>query len=231
MMYGLLDSKRVTALPELRSSIALCPLCKTPLVAKCGDIKIWHWAHKAFFTDCDTWHQGETEWHIQWKSLFPEDTREVVIGDHRADVKLGQTILEFQHSYLSHKEFTERENYYHSLGLNVVWIFDARAFSTTWWAEESTDRQRFYVGLSTIKPMWTFPRFHLSILHFGQDDLAWIHTADQSMGYGVFIQRPILVERFNAQNFIPPLNNLYRMALRESPPALAVGVRQRCPQE
>lgn len=60
-----------------------CPKCSNEVIAKCGSVKIWHWAHKTK-QDCD-WYSAESEWHKQWKSLFPANRIEVYINQNRAD--------------------------------------------------------------------------------------------------------------------------------------------------
>jgi len=61
------------------------------MIAKCGQHRMWHWAHwksKA----CDPWWEPETEWHRSWKNQFPVAWQEIghtaQSGErHRADVK------------------------------------------------------------------------------------------------------------------------------------------------
>lgn len=102
---------------------ATCPQCGSEVIAKCGSIKAWHWAHKA--DDCDIWQEPMTDWHWNWQGLFPEDSREVVITkrcvSHRADVVTGKTVIEFQHSSISPDEIWERESFYG----RMIWVFDA----------------------------------------------------------------------------------------------------------
>ena len=79
-----------------------------------------HFAHESC-ADCDAWSEGETEWHLDWKSCVPEDQREVVIGCHRADAVHDGIVWEFQHSSISSKAIREREEFY---GERMAWIFD-----------------------------------------------------------------------------------------------------------
>lgn len=46
---------------------------------------------------------------------------------HRADVCVGEYVIEFQHSPISCKEFNERNWFYTSAGYKVIWIFDVEA--------------------------------------------------------------------------------------------------------
>lgn len=69
-----------------------------------------------------------SEWHLEWQERFPEENREIVLENngekHRADVLINNTVIEFQHSSLSSYEFDRRNQFYLSLGYNVIWIFD-----------------------------------------------------------------------------------------------------------
>jgi competence protein CoiA len=101
-----------------------CPACQEKMIAKCGEIKIWHWSHISG-TDCDEWHEPMTQWHIDWQENFSFDLQEVVMsrGDtiHRADVRLsGGVVLEFQHSPISTEEIKARELFYQKM----IWVFD-----------------------------------------------------------------------------------------------------------
>lgn len=109
---------------------ALCPVCQQRVIAHCGKIRIWHWAHQKNCQCSDQWWENETDWHRHWKEEFPENWREVVLQDeatgeiHRADVKLQNSglVLEFQHSAIDPQEFQSRVNIYR----NMVWVADAR---------------------------------------------------------------------------------------------------------
>lgn len=117
------NGERIEATPNAR---ALCPSCGSQVIAKCGKITVWHWAHIS--ADCDPWYEGMTKWHTDWQSQFPAEYREVVIrkGDetHRADVALPDgTVIEFQHSPISIDDINRREQFY---GDKMIWVFDVR---------------------------------------------------------------------------------------------------------
>lgn len=128
MQYALVDDQRQQAFIGGRGT---CPNCGAPTVAKCGPRVIHHWAHLGR-KDCDPWWENETEWHRQWKNLFPEECREVMhVADngeiHRADVKTPTSIIvEVQHSAMSDAERISRENFYK----NLVWVVDGLPFKT-----------------------------------------------------------------------------------------------------
>lgn len=95
------------------------------MVAKCGEVKVWHWAHQGG-RSCDPWWENETEWHRAWKAKFPIDWQEVVhqagTGDkHISDVKTDRGwVIEFQHSYLKPEERRSRDFFYPKL----IWVVD-----------------------------------------------------------------------------------------------------------
>ena len=95
------------------------------MVAKCGNERVWHWAHKGSRV-CDPWWENETEWHRAWKNQFPADWQEIVHhaedGErHIADVNtLDGWVIEFQHSNIEPAERLSRETFYHSL----IWVVD-----------------------------------------------------------------------------------------------------------
>lgn len=71
---------------------AQCPVCKSEVVGKKGEIKKKHWAHHRN-KDCDSWYEPLTEWHLKWQNYFPEENREVIISEnvksHRADIQIN----------------------------------------------------------------------------------------------------------------------------------------------
>ncbi len=122
MKFGLVDGIKSEALPKLKG---VCSYCKSELIAKCGKIMAWHWAHKAK-NECDDWWERESEWHRAWKNHYDEEWQEVVHFDangekHIADVKRPDGFfIEIQHSRLDEEEIHAREKFYH----NMVWIVD-----------------------------------------------------------------------------------------------------------
>jgi hypothetical protein len=103
-------------------AIGFCPSCGSPLIPKCGQILCWHWSHKTL--DCDPWYEPESEWHRNWKSLFPDDWQEVTMGNHRADIKTPRGVIEFQASSISSTEVQEREEFYGKM----IWVVKADTF-------------------------------------------------------------------------------------------------------
>jgi competence protein CoiA len=122
MKYALVDGGRQEAQPDLSGQ---CPSCGRLMVAKCGEVRIRHWAHLGRRM-CDVWWENETEWHRAWKGQFPSEWQEIVHcaenGEkHIADVKTDQGwVLEFQHSFLNPEERRARDSFYQHL----IWIVD-----------------------------------------------------------------------------------------------------------
>jgi hypothetical protein len=123
MQFALVSGSVLEPAPGLKG---VCRSCASEMVAKCGQHKLWHWAHKSR-VHCDPWWEPETDWHREWKNHFPKKWHETVLFDsvsgekHIADVKteLG-LVIEFQHSPMTPAEMKSREDFYN----NMVWIVD-----------------------------------------------------------------------------------------------------------
>lgn len=126
MQFALVNNEKVAAFPKGRG---FCPICRAEAIAKCGPRIIHHWAHHRV-SDCDPWWENETQWHREWKNLFPVECREVshAADDgevHRADVKTPTGIvIEVQHSTMTDAERISREEFYK----NLVWVVDGSVF-------------------------------------------------------------------------------------------------------
>lgn len=122
MKFALVDGQRQEARPNLSGQ---CPACDRVMISKCGEVKVWHWAHKGRRT-CDPWWENETEWHRDWKGQFPVSWQEIVQKDdrgekHIADVKTDRGwVIEFQHSYIRPEERRARDAFYTKL----IWVVD-----------------------------------------------------------------------------------------------------------
>ncbi len=129
MRYAISNNERIEAQKGLS---AVCPICGQPVIARCGKIKVWHWAHVSG-SDCDSWQSPMSEWHQAWQDNFPEACREYPLRNkqtnecHRADVlapdlKSPWMVLEFQHSSIKSEEREARERFYKHL----VWVVDGK---------------------------------------------------------------------------------------------------------
>ncbi len=121
--------KKTYILNAERGKNYYCPICNEKMVCKFGKIKSPHFAHPKHSTCTDAWHYDMSEWHEEWQSFFPKENQEVVFDNgkekHRADIAIGNIIIEFQHSRIAPEEFLERNNFYHSINKKIIWVFDA----------------------------------------------------------------------------------------------------------
>lgn len=143
MKYALINEEKTEASEGAKG---FCPSCKKEVIAKCGDYRIKHWAHKGN-RDCDPWRETETDWHREWKNLFPKEWQENIHTDsstgekHVADVKTDKGfIIEFQHSPIRPDEIKSREDFYK----NMVWVVDGTRLPR--------DYQRFCKGSNDFSP-------------------------------------------------------------------------------
>ncbi|HNA61584.1 MAG TPA: competence protein CoiA family protein [Rhabdochlamydiaceae bacterium] len=166
MKYALVNGERQEAKPGLSGK---CDCCGDPIVAKCGDERIWHWSHKGNRT-CDLWWENQTEWHRAWKGQFPTERQEIIHtapnGEkHIADVKTDQNyVIEFQHSHLNPQERIVREAFYQ----NMIWVVDGTRLKK--------DYPRFLEGKKNFRPVYK-PGFFL--VHFPEEcfPTAWIDSS------------------------------------------------------
>ncbi len=84
MKFALVNGERSAPTPR---TVGQCPTCGSELIAKCGERKVWHWAHKAI-RHCDRWWESETEWHRAWKDKFRGEWQEII---HTADNGVNRT--------------------------------------------------------------------------------------------------------------------------------------------
>lgn len=123
MKFALYNGNKIEAVKDAKG---YCPICNSELIAKCGNLKINHWAHKGV-RNCDPWWENETEWHRAWKGNFSNDWQEVILTDentgekHIADIRTSYgLVVEFQHSHIDPIERTKREAFYKKM----IWIVD-----------------------------------------------------------------------------------------------------------
>jgi hypothetical protein len=121
--YALVNNIRTEAEKGLTG---VCPFCSSAMIAKCGNIRMKHWAHKSL-THCDSWFERETEWHRQWKNHFDASWQEFIFKNktsgekHIADVHTEHgLVIEFQHSPIDTDEQNQREQFYE----NMIWVVD-----------------------------------------------------------------------------------------------------------
>jgi hypothetical protein len=173
------------------------------MIAKCGQVRIWHWAHKGR-RSCDPWWEPETEWHRAWKNQFPVNWQEIVhraeTGEkHISDVKTDRGwVIEFQRSHITPEERRARDTFYRK----VIWVVDGTRLKK--------DAEQFAKALSQGAPvrrtLWVRLRSNECALvrkwadscapiffDFG-GDLFWLHVGRPD--------GPIHVARLSRESFI-----------------------------
>src|SRR5262245_54044994 len=181
MRFALVGGQRQEAQP---GHLGKCRACDHPMIAKCGEHRVWHWAHKGRRL-CDPWWENETEWHRAWKDQFPADWQEIVHhaenGErHIADVKTHDGwVIEFQHSNIRPDERRSRESFYHSL----IWVVDGMRrerdiahFSKAWTHGESryplSSKRRISSPEGALLRDWAGSRAHV-FFDFGNERPLW----------------------------------------------------------
>lgn len=117
MRYAYVDGQKVE---PTKGAKGVCLACDGQVLAKCGKIKVHHWAHNA--GECDPWAEPMGAWHRAWQDVVQREHVEVVRKPHRADiVGEGGTVIELQHSSIDSDTIAAREAFYG----DMVWLFDA----------------------------------------------------------------------------------------------------------
>ena len=113
--------------PDDHRQRAVCPCCGLEVIGRFSSENLItpNWAHPND-SDCDPWSEGETPWHLGWKSIVKPEQCEVTMkrdGEHhRADIEGDRgVVIELQHSPISPEVIREREVFYG----RMIWVFDA----------------------------------------------------------------------------------------------------------
>ena len=204
------DSKRKKATP---AGVGTCPHCSSVMVPKCGDINIWHWAHKST-KGCDAWRESETDWHRQWKSIVPSERAEVTISNfgqrHRADIITSKgVVVELQHSAISTADIAEREAFYG----DMIWVFDISDCLQKRWignyggVDYFDNRFQLHNKGNYYTFRWKHPRKHIAyttkptFLDFGDINifrLRRMYPDAPCGGWGNLLRRYKFIERLKA---------------------------------
>ncbi len=159
MQYAILDNTRVEPKPKEK---AICQLCGKEVISKCGELKLWYWAH-AISNNCDNWYEPETKWLRDWKKVFGIENNEIIIEKegikHIADVFTpNKIVIELQNSPISPQTIRERENFY---GERMIWIINAMPFLSNFWIkghdaeyEDSLPQNLFFDANKLSFPGW-----------------------------------------------------------------------------
>lgn len=183
MKFALVNGQRLEAQPNLSGN---CPACDHPMIAKCGNHRVRHWAHQRNHL-CDPWWENEGEWHRAWKAEFPDAWHEIVCRDesgakHIADVKTEYGwVIELQHSRISPEERRSRDAFYRQL----VWVVDGtsrkrdvKQFANAWNDGTQVGRawpvRRLYVDDCAMLREWTDSQTPIFIDFGGGQWLWWV---------------------------------------------------------
>ncbi len=207
MKFALVSGQRQEAQPNLSGE---CPVCGSPMIARCGEVRLWHWAHKGRRL-CDPWWENETEWHRAWKDLFPVGWQEFVQHDgdgerHIADVKTDDGwVIEFQHSYIKPEERRSREAFYHKL----VWVVDG--------LRRQTDGAQFRKAWDEGRPVggnslgWLLaksPDGPVYVAPFPRAMFVGIHRGTATQNFDSFVEElPELVADYESHRRAQPLRH------------------------
>lgn len=168
MKFALVNGVKVEA---TKGTNGICPSCGSELIAKCGEDRVNHWAHKGR-RNCDPWWENETDWHRSWKNNFPQEWQERIHIDkesgekHIADVKTDSDwVLEFQRSHIKPEDRRSRNAFYPKL----VWVLDG--------TRRQRDKPNFHRILEEYAIRSDDPRFKAII---GPDDCKLIEEWHES---------------------------------------------------
>ena len=212
MRFALSNNLRIEA---TKGAKGICPCCATELVARCGEIKVHHWAHKKKCND--HWWENETEWHRDWKNKFPKDWQEIIHKDtvgekHIADVKtLEDWVVEFQHSPISKEERSSRDNFYKK----IIWVVDGTRRKTDIRQFKQILNEESRIDKPSKKILWVnFAQHNRLLMDWkGSDSLIFIDFKDKlSSNEGLWLIYPnmykneIYLSQFSRNSFINYLN-------------------------
>lgn len=124
-------------------AVSLCPECQRPLLAKRGQFKIWHWAHKANTDPPCTYSAGETQWHLCWKAAFANRAWRVEVGHEierhdgsksrfvfdAAIVESGRVTRAYEFVHTLSEHYAPKGQAVTASGIQLTWVFDGKALA------------------------------------------------------------------------------------------------------
>ena len=178
-----------------KGEIYFCPNCNNKLILKTGDINAHHFAHQKK-SDCDDPWSEMSEWHLNWQREFPIECREAKLEHHRADVKLNNTIIEFQKSPLSSSEWIVRMDFY-SANNNLIFLVDLRD-------KYIRAKKSYYYNLELMSEYyWPTPsrsipknfRYKMELFYqIDEDKILWINDKEKLYSWKEFSVKSILTK-------------------------------------
>ena len=133
MFYALnKDGVKIDAYEAIENEQYFCPICNNPVILKRGQVNTAHFAHENNVCD-DEWNYDMSPWHKRMQNNFAKEAHEVVVSHqgkkHRADVLIGEIVIEFQFSPITAAEFEDRNTFFKSAGYRLAWVFNLSQIS------------------------------------------------------------------------------------------------------
>lgn len=105
-----------------------CPVCKQPVLVKKEETP--HFAHYQCrqYGCSDRWGYDVSLWNKRVNNCFSFNEQEKIIEfdniEHRANVIIDKTVINFINGSLTDKEFYARTSFFINAGYRVVWVFN-----------------------------------------------------------------------------------------------------------
>ena len=214
MKYASIDGARSEPFPKTHG---ICPHCRGIVIAKCGKLRVWHWAHKSK-RHCDRWWEPETEWHRLWKNRFPVEWQEQGRRDENGELHIADVltphglVVEFQHSAIEREEVEIRTNFHKS----ICWIVNgSRLESSLAQFEEALEWCRpvgsrgstvyeFQLSHSRLLRKWADLEAPV-VIDFGLETV-WVIGRNLGSSALVYpLKKDLLVEQLKRGNRPPPV--------------------------
>ncbi len=214
MKYAIFNGERAEPAPKSKGR---CPFCDSDVIARCGPVRVWHWAHKST-KHCDHWWEPEKQWHRDWKNSFPEQWQEQGRRDEHGELHIADVltphglVLEFQHSPISREEVENRITFHQ----NICWVVDGARL-------ENTVKQ-FKVALEYATPLRSSgaPVYQLQhhnslflkkwsgfnapvVIDFGMEEVWVIGRSLKSSSLMYTLKKELLIEEFKKGNRPNPI--------------------------
>lgn len=118
-----------------------CPHCREPVIMKCGQTRLWHFAHqplsKCLFSGRleSAFHaEGKKDLYVHFNAINPEAELEAYLPEinQRPDVyftdPLKRRALEFQCASVPEEDIQSRTKGYLHQGIDVLWVLGGKRF-------------------------------------------------------------------------------------------------------
>lgn len=125
--YAMVDGKEIHIRDyKDEHGVPVCIVHGHELIAVQGEYNRHHFRHKH---SCDVSTSPLSEWHAEWQSHFKYTEVnfplcEGQIKSRRADIVIGDFVIELQHSAITKEEVDSRNHDYRLHGKEVIWVID-----------------------------------------------------------------------------------------------------------